>query len=83
MRNVYKILIRKPEGQMIRKLEGQRSLRRPRHRWENNIRMDLREIGWETVDWIYLSQNRDQVMGSCEYGNEPLDAIKCREFLTI
>jgi hypothetical protein len=38
MRNAYKILIRKPEGK--------RPLGRPRCRWEDNIRMDLREIGW-------------------------------------
>jgi len=37
MRNAYKIL--------VRKLEGKRPLRRPRYRWEDNIRMDLREIG--------------------------------------
>jgi hypothetical protein len=30
------------------------------HRWEDNIRMDLREIRWEGVDWIHLAQNRDQ-----------------------
>jgi hypothetical protein len=31
-----------------------------RHRWEDNIRMDLREIGWEYLDWIHLAQDRDQ-----------------------
>jgi len=44
MRNVYKILVGKSEGK--------RPLGRPRHRWEDNIRMDLREIRWEGVDWI-------------------------------
>jgi hypothetical protein len=39
MRNVYKILVRKPEGK--------RPFRRPMCRWEDNIRMDLKEIGWE------------------------------------
>jgi hypothetical protein len=34
--------------------------RRPRHRWENNIRMDLGEIAWGGVDWIRLAQNTDQ-----------------------
>jgi hypothetical protein len=43
-RNVYKVLVRKPEGK--------RPLERPRHRWEDGIRMDLREIGLESVDWI-------------------------------
>jgi len=42
------------------KPEGKRPLVRPRHRWENNIRMDLRELGWECVDWIHLAEDRDQ-----------------------
>jgi hypothetical protein len=37
-----------------------RPLGRPRHRWEDGIRMDLREIGWEGVDWIQLAQDTDQ-----------------------
>jgi hypothetical protein len=52
MGNAYKLLVRKPEG------KGQ--LTRHRHRWEGNIRMDLREIGWEVVDWIHLAQDKDQ-----------------------
>jgi hypothetical protein len=39
---------------LVRKSEGKRALRRPRHRWEDNIRMDFREIMWEDVDWIHL-----------------------------
>jgi hypothetical protein len=39
--------------------EGKRQLGRYRGRWEDNTRMDLREIGWEYVDWIYLAQDRD------------------------
>jgi hypothetical protein len=46
MRNAYKIFVRKPEGN--------RPLRRPRHRWEDNIRMDLGEIVWEGMDWIHM-----------------------------
>jgi hypothetical protein len=46
MRNAYNILVGKPKGK--------RPLGRPRHRWEFNIRMDLREIGWEGVYWIHL-----------------------------
>jgi hypothetical protein len=42
MRNAYNILVGKPEGK--------RPFVRARHRWEDNIRMDLREIGWEGVD---------------------------------
>jgi hypothetical protein len=40
--------------------EGKRSLGRPRRMWEDNIKMDLREIGWGFMDWIHLVQNRDQ-----------------------
>jgi len=36
------------------------TLGRPRHRWEDNIRLDLRETGWEGMDWIHLAQNRNQ-----------------------
>jgi hypothetical protein len=35
---------------------------KPRRRWEDNIRMDLMEIGWEGVDWVHLAQVRDMVM---------------------
>jgi hypothetical protein len=52
VRNVYKVLVGKPEGK--------RPLGRPRHRWEDEIRMDLREIGWGIVDWIQLAQDRDR-----------------------
>jgi hypothetical protein len=41
--------------------EGKRPLGRPRCRWEDGIRMDLREIGWRSVDWIQLAQVRDQL----------------------
>jgi hypothetical protein len=51
-RNAYKISVGKPEGK--------RPLGRHRRRWENNIRMDLREIGWGGMDWIDLAQDRDQ-----------------------
>jgi hypothetical protein len=46
-RNVYRILVGKPRGK--------RPLGRPRHRWD-----DLREIGWDGMDWIDLAQNREQ-----------------------
>jgi hypothetical protein len=45
-RNAYRIL--------VGKLEGKRPLGRQRRRWENNIKMDLREIGWGGMDWIDL-----------------------------
>jgi hypothetical protein len=40
--------------------EGRRPLGRPRRRWEDNIKMDLREIGFGDVDWIHLAQDRDR-----------------------
>jgi hypothetical protein len=45
---------------LVGKPEGRRSLRRPRRRWEDNIKMDLREVGWEGADWIDLAQDRDR-----------------------
>jgi hypothetical protein len=50
IRNAYKILVRKPEGK--------RPLGRPRRRCEDNIKMDLPEIGFEGVDWIHMVHNR-------------------------
>jgi hypothetical protein len=50
-RNVYKVLVGKHEGK--------RPLGRPRHRWEDGIRMDFRVIGLGGVDWIRLSQDKD------------------------
>jgi hypothetical protein len=49
-RNAYRFLVLKPEGK--------RPLGRPRHRWVDNIRMDLLEVGWGDVDWIGLAQDR-------------------------
>jgi hypothetical protein len=40
--------------------EGKKSLGRPRRRWVNNIKMDLRETGWDGIDWTDLAQDRDQ-----------------------
>jgi hypothetical protein len=51
IRNAYKILTGKPEGK--------RPVGRPRHRWEDNVKMDLREIGLEDMDWIHLAEDRD------------------------
>jgi hypothetical protein len=52
MRNAYRMLVKKPEGK--------RPLGRPRRRWVNNIKIYLREIEWDAVDWINLAQERDQ-----------------------
>jgi hypothetical protein len=43
----------------MRKPEGKRPLGRPRHRWEDNIKMDLQEVGCGGVDWIELAQDMD------------------------
>jgi hypothetical protein len=51
-RNAYRILVEMPEGK--------RPLGRPRRRWVDNIKMDLREIGRDGMDWIGLAQNMDQ-----------------------
>jgi hypothetical protein len=51
-RGAYKALVGKPKGR--------RPLERPRHRWEDNIKMDLREVGWGGTDWIDLALDRDR-----------------------
>jgi hypothetical protein len=52
-RNVYRVLVGKPEGK--------RPLGRPRCRWKNGVKRDLRETGWgEGVEWIHLAQDRDR-----------------------
>jgi hypothetical protein len=51
-RTAYRLLVAKPEG---KKSQG-----RPRRRWVDNIKMDLRKIGWDGVDWIDMSQDMDQ-----------------------
>jgi hypothetical protein len=51
-RNMFRTLARKPEGKRL--------LRRTTCRWEDNIRMSLRETGWGAMEWINLAQDRDQ-----------------------
>jgi hypothetical protein len=51
-RNMYRVLVGKPERKS--------PLGRPRRRWEDGIKMDLREIGWGGVEWIQLAQDRDR-----------------------
>jgi hypothetical protein len=51
-RGVYRVLVRRPEGK--------RPLGRPRRRWKGNIKMDLQEVGWEDMDWMYLAEVRDR-----------------------
>jgi hypothetical protein len=45
---------------LVGRLEGRRQLGRPKRRWEDNIKMDLREIGFGNADWIHLAQDRDR-----------------------
>jgi hypothetical protein len=51
-KNAYRILVGKPEGK--------RQVGRPRHRWEDNIKMDIREIEWDGMDCMNLTEDRDQ-----------------------
>jgi hypothetical protein len=51
-RGVYRVLVGKPEGK--------RPLGRPRRRWEDNIKMDIREVGGGRGDWMELAQDRDR-----------------------
>jgi hypothetical protein len=51
-RGAYRILVGRPEGR--------RPLGRPRRRWEDNIKIDLREVGWVGMNWIELAQDRDR-----------------------
>ena len=51
-RSVYRLLVGEPEGK--------RPLVRPSHRWEDNIKLDLQEVGYGGMDWIKLAQDRDK-----------------------
>jgi hypothetical protein len=53
-RGAYRVLVGRPEGR--------RTLGRPRRRWEDNIKMDLQEVGWGTLDWIDMAQDRDRAL---------------------
>jgi hypothetical protein len=52
IRDVYRVLVGKPDGK--------RSLERLRHRWEDNVKMNLQEVGCGGMDWIHLAQDRDR-----------------------
>jgi hypothetical protein len=58
---------------------GKRPLRRPRRRWEDNIKMDLQKVGWG-YGLDQAGSGQGQVASTCECGNELLGSIKCREF---
>ena len=71
-RGVHRVLVGKPEGK--------RPLGRPRRRWEDNIKMNLQEMGGGCGDWMELAQDRDR-WRALEYGDEPSGSVKCGEFL--
>jgi hypothetical protein len=52
VRSVYRVLVGKHEGK--------RPLGRPRHRWEDNIKMDYQEVGWGGIEWIELAEDSDR-----------------------
>jgi hypothetical protein len=67
-RDVYRVLMGKPEGK--------RQLGRPRRRWEDNIKMELQEVGcgvWTGFSWLRIETGG----GTCECGNEHSGSIKC------
>jgi hypothetical protein len=72
-RIVCRVLVGKPEWK--------RPLGRTRRRWEDNIKMNLQEVGCGGMDWISMAQDRGQVADTCECGNEPSSSVKCGEFL--
>jgi hypothetical protein len=65
-RGLYRVLVEKPKGK--------RPLGRPRHIWEDNIKMDFQEVGCVGMDWIELAQDRDRWWAL-------VNAVKCGEFL--
>jgi hypothetical protein len=68
-RGAYRVLVGKPERYI--------TLRRPRRRWEDNIKMDLQKVGLGSINWNDLAL----VAGSCKCDNEPSGCVQCREFL--
>jgi hypothetical protein len=76
-RNVYRLLVGKPEGK--------RPIGRPRRRWVDNLRMDLGVVGWGDVDWTDLAQDRDRwraLVNSVLNLRVPLNAGKLSNGLT-
>jgi hypothetical protein len=66
---------------LVGKPEGKRPLGRPRRMWVDNIEMDLREIGWDDMDWIDVAQDRDQWRALVNTVMKPPGSIKCWEVL--
>ena len=72
-RDVHKVLVGKPKGK--------RPLVRPRRRWEDNIKMDLQEVGKGCGDWMGLAQDRDRWRALVTTVMNFRGSIKCGEFL--
>jgi hypothetical protein len=70
---VYRLLVKKPERK--------RPQGRPRRKWEDIIKMDLKEVGCGVYGLDRAASEEGQVVGTCECGNEPSGSIKCGEFL--
>jgi hypothetical protein len=66
----------------VGEFEGKRPHGRQLRRWEDDIRMDLREIGWEGVDWMRLAQDRDQLRALVNAVMNFQDPKKAKNFLT-
>jgi hypothetical protein len=65
----------------VGKIEGKRPLGRPTRRWVDNIKMNLRNIGWGGMDLIDLAHDRDEWRALVNTLNEPSGSIQCREVL--
>ena len=72
-RGVYRVLVGKPEGKS--------PLGRPNRRWDDNITMDLREVGCGGMDWIELAQDRDRWRALVNAVMKPSGSIRCGKFL--
>jgi hypothetical protein len=71
--NAYRILVGKPEGKRLRG--------RPRRRWVYNFKINLRQIGWDGMDWMNLAQDRDQWRALVNTVRNLRSSIKCWEVL--
>jgi hypothetical protein len=77
-RNAYRIL--------VGKREGKRRLEKPKRRWVDNIEIDLREIGWDGMDWIDLAQDRDQwraLVNTVMTGSSYITYLHIRSLLVV
>jgi len=73
MRGVYRVLVEKPEGK--------RPIERHRSRWDDDIKMDLQEVGCGGVDWIDLAHYRDRWRAVVNAVMNLRGSIKCEDFL--